>query len=171
MIGDSITEGFDTVRHLSDFNILNLGVSGDSTVELLERISDGWFRDMPAAAFLCIGTNDLARGRDEYYILNNIINIINRIKSFSPEIKIVIVSVFPTRNNEPRPNNIIIRVNNLLKSFAGQGGTDFLNIYDSFLDSEKKLKSEFTQDGLHLTEPAYSEWAVHISEYIKTKLT
>jgi lysophospholipase L1-like esterase len=68
LIGDSITEGFNTSL-LPQFRITNRGVSGDSTVEALERINPDWFNEKPDMIFICIGTNDIARGRTDEFII------------------------------------------------------------------------------------------------------
>jgi lysophospholipase L1-like esterase len=167
IIGDSITEGFKEKELLPELNILNYGVSGDSTPELLERISKSWFDKNPRAAFLCIGTNDFARGRTDGYILGNIREIIDKIRSFSPrELKLVVISIFPTRDNAPRPNERIREFNRQLSILCKESAISYFDINRNFSDREGKLKSEFTEDGLHLTKAAYRLWADLISEYV-----
>lgn len=166
LIGDSITEGFNEKEFLPGFNIVNYGVSGDSTLELFERIESSWFADKPRAAFLCIGTNDFARNRTDEFILDNILKIINRIKDSSPGINIILVSIFPTRDNNPRPNERIREFNSRLAQLAAENSLSYFDINSYFADVEGKLKSEFTSDGLHLTSDAYKLWAKLISEYL-----
>lgn len=166
LIGDSITEGFDVEKLLKEYNVINAGVSGDSTVETLVRINNELFEDGPEIAFLCIGTNDFARQRTDEYILKNISKIIDKIISYSPHIKVIPVSVFPTRDNLPRPNERINKFNDSLEALAIEKGLKYFNINGYFKDGKGQLKHEYTEDGLHLTIEAYKLWAKLIKEFV-----
>ena len=65
--GDSLTEGWDTAvweKSLASRGVLNAGVSGDRTDNLLWRLQNGNLAGAPPKAVaLLIGTNDLAYGR------------------------------------------------------------------------------------------------------------
>jgi hypothetical protein len=65
--GDSLTEGWDTTvweDYLAPRGVLNAGVSGDRTDNLLWRLEHGNLAGpQPKAVVLLIGTNDLAYGR------------------------------------------------------------------------------------------------------------
>jgi lysophospholipase L1-like esterase len=159
MIGDSITAGFDTKRYFLEDIIINYGVSGDSTVECLERINKEWFNTQPEAIFLCIGTNDLARERTDDFILANIQNIVGSIRHFAGGSTIYITSIFPTRENEPRPNERINKLNNKIEQQSVELGCTFFNLHEHFTDALGMLRKEFTDDGLHLTDEGYSQWS------------
>ncbi|MGE5402135.1 MAG: GDSL-type esterase/lipase family protein [Ignavibacteriales bacterium] len=166
LIGDSITEGFNEKILLPEVNAINYGVSGDSTLELMERINEQWFSIDPYAAFLCIGTNDFARERSNDYVLDNIRQIINRIRGLSPDLNIYPVSIFPTRYNLPRPNKRIVEFNRMLAEMAEENGLTYFDIHDKFTDSNGDLILDFTEDGLHLTPKAYELWAQLIKEFL-----
>lgn len=160
LLGDSITAGFDTVRLLPELAIRNEAVSGDSTVELLERLRPEWL-EAPGlrAVFVCIGTNDLARDRTDEYILGQIARIVGELRHAGGAFQIILTSLFPTRDNEPRPNARILGFNAQLVTLAAELGVDFWLLHPHFVDVGGKLRAGFTNDGLHLTEPAYEEWA------------
>ena len=65
-LGDSLTEGFNSAvwhEHLAPRGVLNAGVGGDSTEELLWRLQNGNLEGPePEAVVLLIGSNDLSRG-------------------------------------------------------------------------------------------------------------
>lgn len=159
LMGDSITEGFNVLQYLKDRSVLNYGVSGDSTVECFERISSAWFESSARRLYLCIGTNDLARGRTDQEILENIRKIIDRIRESAPAMPIELTTLFPTRDNAPRPNERIRGFNAGLKLLSAEFGTGFFDLHPHFVDENGDLKKEFTEDGLHLTEAAYRRWA------------
>ncbi len=168
LIGDSITEGFNTSRFLSGLKVINKGVSGDSTVECLQRIEKNWFEDKPGLIFICIGTNDFARDRSDEIILENISGVIIKVKTYSRVSNIVITSLFPTRDNPPRPNSRINLFNKKLKELSAENNCLFFDLHKDFIDPEGNLKAEFTEDGLHLTEPAYKHWAEKLIIYIQS---
>jgi lysophospholipase L1-like esterase len=159
LIGDSITEGFNVRQLLKERNILNYGVSGDSTVECLERISDQWFEQSIGIVYLCIGTNDLVRDRTDQEIFENIRMIVEQVRKYSPDTMLKLTSLFPTRDNPPRPNERIRTFNAGLKQLSIALNTGYADIHHNFVDEHGDLQKEFTEDGLHLTDAAYRRWA------------
>jgi lysophospholipase L1-like esterase len=166
MIGDSITAGFDTEKYFPADNFINLGVSGDSTVECLGRISEHWLPPAPDCAFICIGTNDFARDRTDEYILGNIQRIVEQLRRCGCSAPIFITSIFPTRENGPRPNDRIRLFNAQLEQQTVQMGCSFFDLHPHFTDDDGMLRKEFTDDGLHLTEAAYETWSTLLSAYL-----
>ncbi|NUN70345.1 MAG: hypothetical protein HUU02_11595 [Bacteroidetes bacterium] len=165
MLGDSITAGFDTARLLPSYSIVNRGVSGDSTEECRERIVPEWFTVPPELLFLCIGTNDLARDRNDAFILEGIRSIVQTIRRYAQP-AIVLTSIFPTRDNAPRPNERIRGLNNGIAALASGSGCRYFDLHPHFADGTGSLKQEFTDDGLHLTDAAYHSWSGLLSDSI-----
>lgn len=165
LIGDSITEGFDVNKLLPELSIINKGVSGDSTVETYNRIEKEWFILKPHKIFICIGTNDIARGRDDEFIILNIKKIVEKLRINSPKSDIIITSLFPTRNNPERSNERINNLNLKLRSFSDSESMKYLDMNQHFKDDQGKLKKEYSLDGLHLNEAAYKQWAIKLLEF------
>ncbi|MBN2571851.1 MAG: hypothetical protein JXA68_06955 [Ignavibacteriales bacterium] len=166
-LGDSITEGFNTARLLNDFAITNKGVSGDNTSDTINRLNDNSFiQDSYDFVFLCIGTNDIAQGKNDDEIIINIQEIITRIKEIQPEGKLVLTSIFPTLSNEPRPNERIVELNEKIYVLAKNNGLNYFNLYPNFINENGELKTEFSLDGLHLRKVAYKMWAKLFTEFI-----
>ncbi len=166
-IGDSITEGFNTKELLPNLNIVNKGVSGDSTFETIVRIEESWFDSKPELIFICIGTNDLARNTSDESILSNIKKIVLKIRGHYPGGKIFLMPLFPTLDNPPRPNSRIISLNKNIKYLTDELRCGFFNTNPHFADNQGNLKSEFTDDGLHLTYRAYKHWSELIIKFIE----
>lgn len=166
-LGDSITAEFDVKKYLPDFKINNKAVSGDITTETLRLVNSSLFKSNPNFVFLCIGTNDLARERSVEFIVENILEIIKKVKTYSPESIIILTSIFPTRDNQVRPNKKIIEINKKIGKTGNIYGYIFFNLHQYFTDSNGLLKTEFTNDGLHLTHFAYKEWARRLKEFTK----
>ncbi len=167
LLGDSITAGFEVGRLLPELAIRNEGVSGDSTVELLARLRPEWLQTPGLrAVFVCIGTNDLARGRSDDYILGQITRIVAELRGAGGAFRMVLTSLFPTRDNVPRPNARIVGFNARLAALATDLGVEFWALHPHFLDVEGQLRAGFTDDGLHLTAAAYVEWARRLRAFL-----
>lgn len=167
-IGDSITAAFDVKSFFNEYNFVNKAVSGDSTLECIERIEPSYFTSHHSYIFVCIGTNDIARERTDSEISHNISKIILELKAGAPNAQIVLTSIFPTRNNEPRPNTRILKLNERLLQLSNDMKILFFNLHPHFTDAEGKLASEFTEDGLHLTAAAYRKWADELIVFLKS---
>ncbi len=158
-LGDSITEGFDLEKYFPGRDFVNHGISGFSSAEVLDSIHAGWFKNQPDVVFLCIGTNDLARDYDQAETLGNIRKLVDKIRQFSPErVRIYLKSLFPTRHNPPRKNPVINGLNLEIRRLAWEENINYLHLSPFFKDENGQLKREFTDDGLHLNDLAYSIW-------------
>lgn len=166
MIGDSITEGFKIRSIFPKYKVKNVGVSGDSTLETLERINERWFVPKPSIVFICIGTNDLARSRTDEEILENIKKIVKELGKSIEFQKIFLISIFPTKDNKPRPNERINSFNTKLELLTKKIGVHYFNLRPHFVDEFGKLKSEYTDDGLHLTNLGYIKWEEILNKFL-----
>jgi lysophospholipase L1-like esterase len=102
-LGDSITHGWEGQRawqeHFGAFKPVNLGIGGDQTGHVLWRITDGHELDHlnPKAAVIMIGTNNTG-GHSAQQIAGGIKAIIDELKRQKPQIKILVLGVFPRGN-------------------------------------------------------------------------
>lgn len=165
-LGDSITAEFNFQQFFMNKDFLNRAVSGDSTIECLERLEAALFEKQFNIVFLCIGTNDLAQQRSDIEILINIEKITKKIKAKNPDCRIVLTSLFPTRNNEPRPNERIRNLNKNIEKLSYKLNAYYFNLHPHFTDDDGNLRKEFTDDGLHLTNNAYQAWSIELSKYL-----
>ena len=91
--GDSLTAGYNIAQKnafpqlieqkiISDnITIINAGVSGDTTFNLLNRLNWTIEQTQPDVAFLCIGANDGLRGYDLNTMQSNLQTIIDIFRS------------------------------------------------------------------------------------------
>ena len=99
-LGDSITHGWENQKawqeHFSSFKPVNLGIGGDQTGHVLWRITDGHELDglKPKAAVIMIGTNNTG-GHTAEQIAGGIKAIVEELKKQKPDIKILVLGVFP----------------------------------------------------------------------------
>jgi lysophospholipase L1-like esterase len=102
-LGDSINQGWEGQRawqeHFGSFKPVNLGIGGDQTGHVLWRITDGHELDklQPKAAVLMIGTNNTG-GHTAEQIAGGIQAIVEEVKRQKPDVKILVLGVFPRGN-------------------------------------------------------------------------
>ncbi len=166
LLGDSITEAFKTKTHLPEYNIINRGVYGDNSVNLIARLDNELANAQVDCAFILIGTNDFAVGCVDRQILQNLRTILNRLSQLIKPENIVLISILPTLNIDNRSNERIDIVNNQLKELALELGTHYWDLNAGMKDAIGQMKAEYTNDGLHLSEKAYAFWAEQLKIYI-----
>jgi lysophospholipase L1-like esterase len=169
-LGDSLTEGFPTDTLLKEFSVLNKGMSGDRTDQVLERLNRDVIQLTPSAVFLLIGINDVGGGFSNNTFLVNYERMILRISKNVPGVKLFIESILPTRGIENKPLERIQLLNVELHKLAMKYGAKFLDIYPLFVNAKGELAEEFSDDGLHLTLPAYEKWAGYLKQVFTTML-
>jgi lysophospholipase L1-like esterase len=174
LAGDSISLWFPEELLSPDRTWLNQGVSGETSVGLLERLNL-FDQTRPETVFVMIGINDLMRGTDELTLLENQRLIIDYLKAVHPQAQIVIQSILPhaaekaTWEGRDRllnlPNRDIQELNRQLEDVAREEGVYFLDLYPLFADDAGNLRMELSTDGLHLNRQGFSVWAIALQVY------
>lgn len=170
-IGNSITEGGqDWSKRFALDHISNRGIAGDVTDGVLKRLDEiVYFK--PKAVFLLIGINDLFSFHHKEdnsslkydkvvpspeYVGENILKIAKMIHRKSPETKIYVRTLLPTRREYLKKD--ILLVNEMIKKNETEGIYKVIDLYSQFVDAEGELTKELTKDGVHLNEKGYEKW-------------
>lgn len=174
--GDSITEGYNVKEFYDDLNVVNSGISGNQTIDLLTQIDTRLYDYNPSKVIILIGINDINRGKSDNEILNNIKDIIKGIKKTRKNADIYIQSIYPiNRNknelagmlyNEDVNNKRVKELNKKIKKLCKINDIPYINVYDALSDSEGNLKDIYTKDGVHLTDLGYYKVTKTIKKYI-----
>jgi len=164
MLGNSITEGGNWKSLLKDTTVINRGISGDVTFGVLNRIKDITDRK-PGKLFILIGINDLSRNTPDEVIIENIFNIVGKIRSGSAQTEIYVQSILPTNETFKNLNKNfagkaehIITINGQLKKYAGKMKYTFVDLFAEFIDAEGQMDAKYAVDGLHLNPAGYAHW-------------
>ena len=94
-------------------------------------------------------------------------DILQRIKTETPRVRVHVQSVLPTRDNYAKHNANVVDFNGRLKKLAEEFGYDYLDIHALVADDKGELKDEYTGDGLHLNEAAYKVWLAEVERVMK----
>jgi len=150
-LGDSITAGGNWQERIPDERVLNLGVDGDTTDDVLGRLEEV-VAHQPDVIVLLIGTNDFGHHRaSAEHVVRNIETILVTLRRDLPGVRLLLVSILP------RGTAFASRVeetNRHLRQFVATCRAQFLDMWPMLADGDQ-LAAEYTDDDLHLTEEGY----------------
>jgi lysophospholipase L1-like esterase len=171
LLGDSITEGFEVAKYFPGRRVLNRGIGADVIGNdmptndfrgVLQRLDNSVFDCAATDVFILIGINDLGAGRKVETMEAGYRELLKRLRTKRLDLRIHVQSVLPTRGRFEKHNAPVRDFNERLKQLATEFGCSFIDLHALMRDENGLLKSEFTRDGLHLTEPAYLLWREQI---------
>jgi lysophospholipase L1-like esterase len=170
-IGNSLTENCDWAELFPDLKIQNRGIGGDWTHGILDRI-DGIARSHPAKIFFEVGLGDLNdRPHEIGQIIGNCRQIVNRVKTVSPETRIYFQSLMPVQDvicrHMKKKSEEIIAFNLQLKNLSRECNATFIDLYPSFVVTGDQLNPEYTVDGGHVNGKGYLLWKSLIEKYVR----
>lgn len=179
MVGDSITNNFDKKgpgepvwkKYFTPLNALNLGFGGDRTNHVLWRLEHlPKIKPAPLAASLMIGTNNICWGSDKpKQAAEGIQEITRRLNAMYPKMKILVLGVFPRREQLDHPHRKqIIELNSYLPDLLKDiPNVSFMDIGSEFLDEKGFLSREMMPDTTHPSEKAHEIWAQAITPKLR----
>ncbi len=170
MIGDSRMAKWDKkLLSTPGANIVNLGIDGQTTSQVLYRLKNYLEIGNPQWLILEAGINDLkVIGLNEGFIdrvmegcLGNIFEIVELCRR--KDVNIIILNIFPTGNIglgrrivwKSSIGRAIAEVNRKLESFCKENGVLFFNTNAFLCTNKLKIKEEYQNGSLHLNEKAY----------------
>lgn len=172
-LGDSITHRYDLKKYYDNKNIINQGIEGNTTKDVLERLQTGVYDYNVKKVILLIGTNDIGNQEDP---IENIKLIINKIKSHDNSIEIIVESIYPINNTKnskikkdvvgTRNNEKIKETNKKIKEICKEKNITYVNVYEELTDKNGNLKLEYTVEGLHISDEGYKKITNVLSKYV-----
>jgi len=166
-LGDSLTDICDWSELLNNNDIINRGISFDTTDGVLNRISEVT-RLNPSKVFIMIGINDIGKGRSTKDIINNYKKILDYIKVNSKSTTIYVQSLLPINKDifkTTTKDENIINLNKELVELCNSYGVKYINLYPLFVVDNNKLNPEYTVGGLHVNGKGYLVWKKAIAQY------
>lgn len=166
LLGDSISLWFPSEGFPGNQLWLNQGISGENSGQILRRLP-AFSQTRPDTIYVLAGINDLRQGASDPVILNNLRQIVKRLRQNHPQAQVILQSILPTRLSAI-PNERIRKLNQEIAIIARQEGAGYLNLHSWFTDEESQMQQELTTDGIHLTRRGYEVWqeALHYAESV-----
>lgn len=171
-LGDSITDFYDLDKYYEGLPVVNSGISGNTTEDILNDMKGRVFDYNPSKVFLLIGTNDLIHDISVDDIVSNIEKIIDEINSNKPQTQIYVESVYPVNDNldedmvDVRNNDDIMKINEKVKEYCDKNDYIYINMYDKLLDDDGNFNEEYTDDGLHPNSRGYEVITDEIKKFL-----
>ena len=166
LVGDSLSMWFPSERLPGGQLWLNQGISGENSSQILNRLS-AFSQTRPDTIYVMAGTNDLRQGASDQVILDNLRQIVSRLRLNHPQAQVVVESILPMRLNTI-PNERIRNLNQQIAVIARQEGAGYLNLNSLFADTQGQMRQDLTTDGIHLTRYGYEVWqdALHYAQSV-----
>lgn len=176
-LGDSITEFYNLDKYYNNLPVVNSGINGNRTEDILNNLNERVYRYNPSKIILLIGVNDLLAGKTEDSIYDKIKEITDKIRKKLPSCEIYIESIYPTNNDEWKKRNKyvideaqmkerILNVNNKIKDLCNEKKYVYIDLYDKLKNDKDLINNEYTDDGLHPNDRGYAK----ITEELKKVL-
>ena len=165
-VGDSITHSWEYGgskvwdEFYGEKKCINLGISGDRTQHILWRLENGNLDGLkPKACVLMIGTNN-SNSDSGAEIADGIFAILRKLRSEQPQMRILLLNIFPRgANAEDKLRKINDRANQLIQIAGHDPMIEILDLSSAFLTPEGVLSEEIMPDLLHPNENGYRIWA------------
>jgi lysophospholipase L1-like esterase len=178
-LGDSITEWWPLMgkdvwqEEFGAMRVFNCGVAGDTTQNILFRITQGEFEHTsPKVVVLLAGINNLGLSATlkPEELAKGIQRIIAVLHAKSPASKILLLSIFPSGEPGDPVRDRIRATNKLIQPLADGKVVFFLDLYDKFLDAKGVMPYDVSPDGTHLYSKGYRIWADAMRPVLKELL-
>lgn len=187
-LGDSITAGWNGkgkevwTQYWAPLNAANFGIGGDRTEHILWRLQNGNYDGLkPKLTVLMIGTNNTGHeGRvmkehgDAVYSSSaketaaGIKAIVDLLKKKQPEMKILLLAIFPRGADGEDPKRIKNEAaNEIIAGLADDETVYFMDINEKLLEEDGTLSKEIMPDLLHPNTAGYEIWAEAIEGKVK----
>ena len=176
-LGNSITDCWvDTVpAFFADNNFVGRGISGQVSSQMLVRFQEDVINLHPKVVVICCGTNDIALNNGyiaHEHILQNIQSMCELARFH--RIKPIVCSVLPAKafkwRPELKPANDIIRLNEMIKSYAQANKIPYVDYHSALVDAEGGLPLEYSIDGVHPNANGYAVMEAVIMPILKKYL-
>lgn len=161
-VGNSITNMHEWWEAFGDHKILNRGVSGAVSSEMLANLEDV-LAGKPKKIFFMIGTNDLGTNglNTAAQVAKNVRTAIRRCKTESPETRVYMQSILPSGK---RDLNLQKQTNDSIRKICAEfTDVTYIDLWD---DLYSVTTGSNSLDKLHLSASGYSIWCNKIKQYL-----
>lgn len=171
-LGDSITDFYDLDKYYNDLPVVNSGISGNTTDDILNDMKKRAYQYNPSKVFLLIGTNDLIHNKSNEEIVEKVEKIIEEIKENRSKAEIYLQSIYPVNYKlspnmvKNRKNDDIKEINEKLEDYCEDNDITYIDMYDLLKDKDDNFSSEYTKDGLHPNDDGYEVITKELKKYL-----
>lgn len=166
-LGDSITEGLLIYGYFTDSVIM--GINSLNTLSAKDYVNDIALLQ-PSKLFILLGINDIWEGGSVEDYISSYNELLIELKSKTPSTHIYVESLFPVSVAAIERNSLIDNVkidnaNTELKTVSENLNLDFIDVNTPLKDEDGNMKSEYSNDGVHLIDIYYPIWTSILENY------
>ena len=164
MIGGSIIDRAEWNELFSNISIVNRGISGDTTRDVLNRM-ESIYSTNAKKAFIMLGLNDLGRHIPVDEIISKYEKIVFQLKQHG--ITPYIQSVLFLGDKHADRNKDVLKLNLKLQELSEKENVVFIDLNKVLSENGKLKKSVSSKDDIHLNGDGYFAWKNSIKKYIQ----
>lgn len=173
-VGGVVFTGSSSIRMWTDlekryqtFSAVNRGFGGSKLDDLAKHVDKIVLPSRPRLVVIYSGDNDLASGLSAAQVVQDFVNVCDKIHRRLPKTEIAFVSIKPS----PARSHLLPRVreaNTLIRAYAAtKRYIRYVDVFTPMLDARGKPRAElFLGDSLHLNERGYALWDSVISPFL-----
>jgi len=176
-LGDSITEGWGNnavwQKHYAPLGAANLGIGGDTTQNVLWRITNGEIDGLaPKVVVLMIGTNNFGlHGDKPDDVVRGIVAVVTTLRKRLPNAKVLLLGIFPRDEKAGAPiRKSIQAVNSQIAKLENGKAVRYLDIGPKLADAKGDLAKDVMPDFLHVSEKGYEIWAESMGPLLQSMM-
>lgn len=156
----------DLEERFPKHQILNTGFGGSTTSDLFMFLEELVIYYQPKKVFIYEGDNDISAKQSKRSILKQMMQVVERIRTKSPNTDIIFISPKPSISRWKLKGKYK-RLNKSMQKWAEKDGNlVFVDVWDVMLDGRKVNQSLFIEDGLHMNSTGYDLWYQQIKPYL-----
>jgi lysophospholipase L1-like esterase len=151
-LGDSITESWKpSIPSLFTGDVLNRGVSGQTTTQMLARFRVDVIDLRPSVVHIMGGMNDINSPSGTALTRSNIQSMVElaRVHGIAVILGSVTPSSFFQGSPDKAPGPHIVWLNRWLRDYAKENGLAFVDYHGPLLDGKLGIRDGLSNDGLH----------------------
>jgi len=152
LIGDSLAQAWDT-KMWAPMHVVNLGVGGDRTQEVLWRLgSREWSKLRPRKVLIILGTNNLTSDNKVCSINFGLVQVFKRVAALWPSTQIGFLEIPPRGPRFLDYNDSRMQINAAVRNVPG---VKAINVDDAITCGWQEPCANYSDDHVHFTEAGY----------------
>ncbi len=151
-----------------EWRVLNRGVGGERTDEILARFDRDVLASKPNAVIVLAGINDLYQGNSAQSAIDNLSRIYARAEESG--IRIIACTVMPYAGMGPRMRERLQQVNDWIRETSKAKHYGFCDLHAVMQDADQPGELAHTEDGVHPDVAGYREMAAALSGALEKTL-
>ncbi|MDZ7263756.1 MAG: GDSL-type esterase/lipase family protein [candidate division KSB1 bacterium] len=173
--GSSSVDGWNLAQDFPMIPFLNRGIGGETSRQMVFRFQPDVIKLKPHAVIIFLGScNDFWPDKQMLpaETKSNLIKMARLAKRNG--IQLAVGAISPVNDYLPgkdfiasHPVGEVQALNNWIKKFCQENGYYFVDFYSAVADSNGKLTSEFTEDGMHCNALGYAQWKPVVIQALK----